>query len=95
MMESIVKVHYPDIDDKLMREAIKRFYWLRQVDGLRKKPSTSELLDWIKALAMGGLDIEKITSEVPYLGTLIKSEQDTDRVARTSQSGGVFGVRRR
>jgi MoxR-like ATPase len=95
MMESIVKVHYPDIDDKLMREAIKRFYLIRQVDGLRKKPSTSELLDWIKALAMGGLDLEKITSEVPYLGTLIKSEQDTDRISRTSQSGGVFGVRRR
>ena len=53
MMESIVKVHYPDIEDKLMREAIKKFYWIRQVDGLRKKPSTSELLDWIKALAMG------------------------------------------
>jgi MoxR-like ATPase len=96
MMETIVKVHYPDIQDKLMREAIKKFYWIRQVDGLRKKPSTSELLDWIKALAMGGLDLEKITSEVPFLGTLIKSEQDTDRVARTAQSSsGTFGFRRR
>jgi MoxR-like ATPase len=95
MMESIIKVHYPDIEDRLMREAIKRFYLIRQVDGLRKKPSTSELLDWIKALAMGGLDIEKMTSEVPFLGTLIKSEQDTDRVARMAQSGGTFGVRRR
>jgi MoxR-like ATPase len=95
MMETIVKVHYPDIEDKLMREAIKKFYWIRQVDGLRKKPSTSELLDWIKALAMGGLDLEKMTSEVPFLGTLIKSEQDTDRVARTAQSHSTFGIRRR
>jgi MoxR-like ATPase len=68
--------------------------FLRQVDGLRKKPSTSELLDWIKALAAGGLDIEKITSEIPFLGTIIKSEQDTDRVARVSQ-GSPFGFRRR
>ncbi|MGD0230298.1 MAG: MoxR family ATPase [Syntrophorhabdales bacterium] len=97
MMERIVKVHYPDIEDRLMRDAIKKFYWIRQVDGLRKKPSTSELLDWLKALAMGGLDLEKIANEVPYIGTLIKSEQDTDRVARTAQShGGTgFGFRRR
>ena len=96
MMETIVKVHYPDIEDRLMREAIKKFYWIRQVDGLRKKPSTSELLDWIKALAMGGLDLEKMTSEVPFLGTLIKSEQDTDRVAKIAHSsGGTFGFRRR
>ncbi len=95
MMERIVKVHYPDIQDKLMREAIKKFYWIRQVDGLRKKPSTSELLDWIKALAAGGLDLEKYASEVPFLGALIKSEQDTDRVARISHSQGPFGFRRR
>ena len=96
MMETIVKVHYPDIEDRLMRDAIKKFYWIRQVDGLRKKPSTSELLDWIKALAMGGLDIEKITSEVPFLGTLIKSEQDTERVVKIAQStSGAFGFRRR
>ena len=53
MMERIVKVHYPEIEERLMRDAIKKFYWIRQVDGLRKKPSTSELLDWIKALAVG------------------------------------------
>jgi MoxR-like ATPase len=94
MMARIVRVHYPDIEDKLVRESIKKFYWIRQVDGLRKKPSTSELLDWIKALAAGGLDIEKITSEIPFLGTIIKSEQDTDRVARVSQ-GSPFGFRRR
>ncbi len=97
MMESIVKVHYPDIEDKVMREAIKKFYWLRQVDGLRKKPSTSELLDWIKAVSMGGLDLSKYTTELPFLGALVKSEQDTEKVARVAQQqhGGPFGIRRR
>jgi MoxR-like ATPase len=95
MMEQIVHVHYPDIKDKLMRDAIKKFYWLRQVDGLRKKPSTSELLDWIKALGAGGIDLEKITNELPFLGTMLKSEQDTEKVARVASSHGSFGLRRR
>ena len=95
MMERIIYVHFPDIQEKLMREAIKRFYWLRQVDGLRKKPSTSELLDWIKALSMGGVDVGKITTELPFLGTLLKSEQDTERVTKVSGSAGNFGFRRR
>jgi MoxR-like ATPase len=95
MMEQIVHVHYPEIKDKLMRDAIKKFYWLRQVDGLRKKPSTSELLDWIKALGAGGIDLEKITNELPFLGTMLKSEQDTEKVARVASSHGSFGLRRR
>ncbi|HBA54039.1 AAA family ATPase [Syntrophorhabdus aromaticivorans] len=92
MMERIVKVHYPDIEMKLVREAIKRFYWIRGVDGLRKKPSTSELLDWIKALALGGVNVEKISAEIPFLGTLLKNELDTGRFVRLSsaQGGGIF-----
>ena len=64
MMEKIIKVHYPDIEDKLVREALKKFYWIREMDGLKKRPSTSELLDWIKALALGGIKIEKINNEI-------------------------------
>ncbi len=94
MMERIVRVHYPDIQDKLVRECIKKFYWLRQVDGLRKKPSTSELLDWIKALAMGGVNVDRISAELPFLGTLLKTEQDTEKVARVA-SGSSSGFRRR
>jgi len=92
MMERIVKVHYPDIEMKLVREASKRFYWIRGVDGLRKKPSTSELLDWIKALALGGVNVEKISAEIPFLGTLLKNELDTGRFVRLSsaQGGGIF-----
>jgi MoxR-like ATPase len=95
MMERIIYVHFPDIQEKLVREALKRFYWLRQVDGLRKKPSTSELLDWIKALAMGGIEVGKINSELPFLGTLLKSEQDTEKVTKVSGSYGTYGLRRR
>jgi MoxR-like ATPase len=92
MMERIVKVHYPDIENKLIKEALKRFYWIREMDGLRKKPSTSELIDWIKALMLGGVNVDKITSEVPFLGTLLKTEQDTERFARLSN---VQGSKRR
>ncbi len=95
MMEKIVKVHYPDIEMKLVREAIKKFYWIREVDGLRKKPSTSELLDWIKALALGGISTDKISSEIPFLGTLLKNEQDTGRFVRLSNAQGGFGFKRR
>lgn len=95
MMERIVKVHYPDIETKLVREAIKRFYWIREVDGLRKKPSTSELLDWIKALALGGINVDKITSEIPFLGTLLKNELDTGRFVRLSNAQGSGVFRRR
>jgi MoxR-like ATPase len=95
MMERIIRVHYPDIEAKLVREAIKKFYWIREVDGLRKKPSTSELLDWIKALALGGINTEKISSEIPFLGTLLKNEQDTGRFVRLSSAQGGFGFKRR
>ena len=95
MMERIVKVHYPDIEAKLVREAIKKFYWIREVDGLRKKPSTSELLDWIKALALGGISTDKIASEIPFLGTLLKNELDTGRFVRLTNAQGGFGFKRR
>ena len=97
MMERIVKVHYPDIENKLMKEAIKRFYWIREMDGLRKKPSTSELIDWIKALSLGGVSTEKISSEIPFLGTILKNETDTDRFVKLSQGhgGSSFGFKRR
>ncbi len=95
MMEKIIKVHFPDLETKLMREAIKRFYWIREVEGLRKKPSTSELLDWIKALTLGGISVDKISSEIPFLGTLLKNEVDTERFVKVSSGHGTFGFKRR
>ena len=94
MMEKIIKVHYADIENKLVKEALKKFYWIREMEGLRKKPSTSELLDWIKALALGGVNIDKMNNEIPFLGTLLKNEQDTDRFVRLAAGQGQ-GFRRR
>ncbi len=94
MMTRIIKVHYEDLEDKLIKEALKRFYWIREVEGLRKKPSTSELLDWIKALTLGGIAIDKIGNELPFLGTLLKNEQDTDRFEKVASVQGLGGKRR-
>lgn len=78
MMERIVRVHFPDIDSNLLQAALKRFYALRQVDDFRKKPSTSELLDWIQALIVGGIDPSSVEREMPFVGALIKKEHDLD-----------------
>jgi MoxR-like ATPase len=78
LMEEIVKVHFPDIKDSLLREALKAFYKLREIDDFRKKPSTSELIDWIRALIAGGIPHDKVSSEIPFVGTLLKKETDYD-----------------
>ena len=78
LMEEIVRVHFPDIQANLLREAMKTFYALRGIDELRKKPSTSELIDWIRALMAGGISHENISKEVPFTGTLLKKESDYD-----------------
>jgi len=75
-MKDIVYVHFPNLDKKLLREALTRFYWLREVEGFYKKPSTSELLDWITALINGAINPEEIAKEFPFVGTLVKKEQD-------------------
>ena len=76
LMEEIVRVHFPDIKNNLLQEALRTFYSLRQIDQFRKKPSTSELIDWIRALIAGGLAEEKISGEIPFIGTLLKKEPD-------------------
>jgi len=81
LMEEIVRVHFPDIKDNLLREALKAFYKLREIDDFRKKPSTSELIDWIRALIAGGVPHDKISSEIPFVGTLLKKETDYDYFA--------------
>lgn len=78
LMEEIVRVHFPNIKDDLLREALKAFYKLRAIDDFRKKPSTSELIDWIQALTAGGIPHDKVSSEIPFVGTLLKKETDYD-----------------
>ena len=93
MMEEIVRVHYPDINNKLLAEALTAFYWLRGVSGLQKKPSTSELLDWIQALAIGGIDPKEISEKIPFLGALIKKNQDFDNVLKRLNTRGRDDMR--
>jgi MoxR-like ATPase len=78
LMEEIVRVHFPNIKSNLLKDALETFYSLRKVDDLRKKPSTSELIDWIQALMASGLDGKIKDGEIPFLGTLIKKENDLD-----------------
>lgn len=78
LMEEIVLVHFPDIKNSLLRGALKTFYSLRGIDEFRKKPSTSELVDWIQALIAGGIPHESISKKIPFIGTLLKKETDYD-----------------
>jgi len=82
LMEEIVRVHFPDIKDNLLAEALKTFYSLRKIDDFRKKPSTSELLDWLRALIAGGITHEEIAKQVPFVGTLLKKENDYELFVR-------------
>ena len=82
-MEEIVKVHYPDIEKKLLQYAMEQFYWLRNLSDLQKKPSTAELLDWLQALVISGTPLEKIKEEIPFLGVLLKKNQDIDMLLKS------------
>lgn len=86
MMADIVKVHHPDVESKLLREVLIRFYWLREQPDVRKRPSTSELIDWIAALRRAGLSEEAIQEELPFLGVLLKHENDLDAIGRRYRS---------
>jgi MoxR-like ATPase len=86
MMRDILRVHHPDIDQKLVAQALVKFYWLRDQPDIRKKPSTSELIDWVGALARGGVDRKVIEKELPFLGVLLKREADLEQIRRREQT---------
>jgi MoxR-like ATPase len=86
LMEEIVHVHYPDIEKKLLRAALKKFYWIREFDMLRKKPSTSELIDWLQALILSGISHKDVEKEIPFLGTLLKKQEDIDLLNKSGRS---------
>ncbi|MFZ5596281.1 MAG: AAA family ATPase [Bacillota bacterium] len=88
MMAGIVGVHFPDLESNLLAEALKAFYWIRGLPGLQKKPSTSELLDWVQALVVGGIHPDRVASEIPFLGVLMKKNQDFDQVLRRLHPAG-------
>ena len=87
-MREIIDVHYPDIQKRLVAEALNLFYDLREVPGLKKKPSTSELLDWLKLLMVEDIPPETLRSGEkkdlipPLYGALLKNEQDVHMLER-------------
>ncbi len=87
-MKDIVDVHYPDIQGMLVREAMKVFYDIREVPGLKKRPSTSELLDWLKLLMIEDIPADALRSNdpskmiPPLYGALLKNEQDVQLFER-------------
>jgi MoxR-like ATPase len=95
-MEQIIAVHFPDIKKRLLKEAMEVFFSIRDVNGIKKKPSTSELLDWIKLLLAEDIDPEALrgdaTKAIPQLhGALLKNEQDVhmfERLAFMSRRAG-------
>jgi MoxR-like ATPase len=82
LMTEIVRVHHPKIEKKLLEQSLARFYWLRKVKGLRKRPSTSELVDWLGALMAAGVQPGRLAKEIPFLGALIKKEEDVGAVGK-------------
>lgn len=92
LMAQIVAVHHPNVETALLAGALEAFYRLRRVDGLRKPPSTSELIDWIAALRHADIDPAKLLGAgLPFLGVLLKKEQDValaERGAGGSNRGG-------
>jgi len=90
-LKAIVKVHHPDLEDKLIENAMTVFYDLRDVDGLKKKPSTSELIDWLKLLMVGKIteselaEVDLSENVPPFAGALLKNEQDQELLRRIRQ----------
>ena len=94
-MASIVHAHFPDLKQGLVNEALGIFFGLREVKGLKKKPSTSELLDWIRLLVIEDVAPRDLADTAaneeipPFVGSMVKNEQDMERLAH------YFGLRRR
>jgi MoxR-like ATPase len=86
LMAEIVKVHHPDITDRVLDNALEMFFSLRATPRLRKKPSTSELIDWICALRKAGVDLANIGHGIPFLGTLLKTESDVELVQKRAKA---------
>ena len=79
-MEEIIKTHYPNVEENLMKSAMQVFYDIRTIRDIRKKPSTSELIDWINALQIGGISADTLRKNLPFLGVVVKKDEDLETV---------------
>ena len=80
LMEEIVKVHCPDVEQNLLNAAMDTFYAIRGLRDMRKKPSTSELIDWINALQIGGITADRMKETLPFVGVVVKKDEDLELV---------------
>lgn len=80
LMTEIVRTHYPNVEENLLKNAMDTFYWIRNMREVRKKPSTSELIDWINALQIAGIPADKIRAELPFVGVVVKKDEDLETV---------------
>ena len=80
LMEEIVRVHYPDVEENLLKNAMEVFYNIRAIRDIRKKPSTSELIDWVNALQIGGIPADTIRKALPFVGVVVKKDEDLQLV---------------
>ncbi|MCR4991073.1 MAG: MoxR family ATPase [Lachnospiraceae bacterium] len=85
LMSEIVKVHYPNVEENLLKNAMDVFYSIRSIKDIRKKPSTSELIDWVNALMINGISIDKIKTELPFIGVIVKKDEDLETVKNNVQ----------
>jgi MoxR-like ATPase len=90
LMQQIVAVHHPHVKTALLDQVLIKFYWLREQSELRKKPSTSELIDWIAVLQRSGMSTADIEMHIPFLGALLKNEKDIDALEKYHDRGGRY-----
>ncbi|MDO5491662.1 MAG: MoxR family ATPase [Bacillota bacterium] len=91
-MREIIRVHYGDIDGKLVDNALEAFYEIRRMSDLQKKPSTSELLDWIQALMVSGVSVDDLSEKMPFVGVLLKKNEDIEVMHEIKEKG--YSLRR-
>ena len=84
LMKRIVRVHHPGLEDGLVDQALDVFYQLRSLTRLRKRPSTSELVDWLAVLQAAGIQNVKLEAQLPFVGALLKKEQDLEAFAEAA-----------
>ncbi len=88
LMRRIILAHYPDLEDRLIEQVLDAFFYVREYFDLRKKPGTSELLDWISALKLSGIPADNLKQKLPLLSFLLKKDEDMNTVKR-----GLGGLR--
>jgi len=85
LMGDIIKVHFPEIEENIIAQVTAAFYYVRSLRDIQKKPSTSEIIDWIQALTISGIPVERITKEIPFAGVILKKNEDIEALDRAKK----------